>query len=396
MIPPTGWRACLKGPPNPMDQICHAAGDAGLIGGLIGSVDCHIRVLVHESYNGLVGPGTTFGLVLTSLLTIYIALIGYQLALGHGGLRIFDLPVAALKVGLIMAFVTSWAAYQHVVFDLLFDGPRDIAQALLAPTAPAHGGSDLYKGLEHAYAELSDAASAYGAQATPSANLLQGGPMLGSGLLWISALVMLLATIGVILAAKIVLAFLLAIGPVFIALFLFDATRGFFDGWLKTTIAFALTPLAVNVFGATMLLVLAPFINALKEGVASGAFEMGPIVTIALIIAVFAVVMSIAIRMSAGITSGFSTNQHGQPKRGRDWRGRAPSQEFDAPHSGERLQPGAAGAPARDQDHFANASETRRTSAIADAVKDETLIVERLGQSERRSPTPARRYGEAL
>ncbi|MEJ0058523.1 MAG: hypothetical protein WDM79_02525 [Terricaulis sp.] len=40
--------------------ICPVAPNAGLIGGLIDTVDCHIRVLVHDSYRELVGPGTTF------------------------------------------------------------------------------------------------------------------------------------------------------------------------------------------------------------------------------------------------------------------------------------------------------------------------------------------------
>ncbi|MES1198448.1 MAG: type IV secretion system protein [Pseudomonadota bacterium] len=376
--------------------LCSAAPNAGLIGGLIDTVDCHIRVLAQDSYRDLVGPGTTFAAVFTGLLTIYIALVGYQLLLGRGGLRVLDLPVAALKIGLIFAFITSWAAYQTVFFNLLFDGPREITQALLAPMARAGGGfnGDLYAGLEHAYADLSGAAGVYGGQASPNANILQGGPMLGSGLLWLSALVMLLSTIGVILAAKIVLAFLLAVGPIFIGLCLFDGTRAFFDGWLKTTIAFALAPLAANVFGAAMLLMLSPFLDTLMENAEQNQFEMGPIITIGLIVCVFTIVMMFSVRLGAGIASGFSTTSA---------RGRAKSDapqtapEPNAPRISPRAEETAARAALMDAGvpAWSESSATRRTGAVADAVTEQTLIVERLGQSDRRMPAPARRRGES-
>ena len=77
---------------------------SGVVSGVIDAVDCNIRVLAHQSYRDLVGPGTTFATVLTAMLTIYIALIGYQLLLGRGQLRLTVLPVSGLKIGLIMAF----------------------------------------------------------------------------------------------------------------------------------------------------------------------------------------------------------------------------------------------------------------------------------------------------
>jgi len=102
---------------------CPAPIDKGMVAGVVETVDCHIRVLVQESYRNMVGPDTWFAMAFTGLLTLYIALLGYQLLFGRGGLRVTELPFTALKIGLILAFLTSWAAYQTVVFNLLFDGP---------------------------------------------------------------------------------------------------------------------------------------------------------------------------------------------------------------------------------------------------------------------------------
>ena len=263
---------------------CASAAD-GMVHNLVDSVDCHIRTLAHDSYRDLVGPGTPFATAFTAMLTIYIALIGYQLLLGRGGLRLTSLPVMALKIGLIMAFVTSWASYQTVIFSLLFDGPRDILTALMRSMRNSGFDGDVYDGIEGAYRVLSDAATTYGAQASPAANILQGGPMLGAGLLWLCAIGALLITVGVILAAKIVLGFLLAVGPVFVAFLLFDRTRGLFEGWLRAALGFAIVPLAVNVFGAAMLVVLAPFLTTISESAEAGVFDMSPIVTVGLIVA---------------------------------------------------------------------------------------------------------------
>src|ERR1700740_2463311 len=143
--------------------ICPSTAQEGLVNGLVNSVDCHIRVLVQQSYSELVGPNTLFATALTGLLTIYIALVGYQILIGRGGLRVTDLPVTALKIGLILAFLTSWAAYQAVFFDLLFDGPRELLLAVIAPMARFGAGfdGDVYGGLERAYANLSSAAGVY-------------------------------------------------------------------------------------------------------------------------------------------------------------------------------------------------------------------------------------------
>ncbi|MGQ0534170.1 MAG: type IV secretion system protein [Caulobacteraceae bacterium] len=348
-----------------------------LVGGLIDTIDCHIRVLAHEAFRELVGPGTTFAAALTAMLTIYIALIGYQLLLGRGNLRLTVLPVTALKIGLIMAFLTSWAAYQTVIFSFLFDGPRELLGVLLSPLG---FGRDVYDGVEGAYITLSGAAGIYGGQADPAANILQGGPMLGAGLLWLSAIGVLLITVGVILASKIVLGFLLAIGPVFIALFLFDTTRGLFDGWLRATLAFAIAPLAANVFGAAMLIMMSPFLSTLSENAAAEVFDMGPIVTIGLIVAVFAIVMGMALRAAATITGGFASSgaRRDEPVTSdvmMEMRlGRQPT------------APGASPAPeAGRTDASPAAALVRRTEMVREAPLPDRLVASaRLGQSYRR------------
>ena len=53
------------------------------------------------------------------------------------------------------------------------------------------------------------------------------------GMMWLGAMLLLLGTVGVLVTARIALAVLLALGPVFVVMALFQGTRGLFAGWLK-------------------------------------------------------------------------------------------------------------------------------------------------------------------
>jgi type IV secretion system protein VirB6 len=386
-----------------MMAFCPADPNQGMVTSVIGTVDCHIRALVQDTYKDLVGPNTWFATAFTGLLTIYIALLGYQLLFGRGGLRVTELPIVGLKIGLILAFLTSWAAYQTLIFNFLFDGPAEIMKVMLAPLA-AQGSSfngDVMGGVQSAFEDLSGAAGLYGGMASPTANLLQGGPMLGSGLLWLSAISLLLLTLGLIIAAKIVLAFLLAIGPVFIGMLLFSQTRGLFDGWFRATFSFAMAPLAVNVFGAVMLMILQPFLEILVKNAGKHQFDMGPVITVALIIAVFAIVMTFGLSAIAAIGRGFGGSRSSEEPPGLR---RLPAPE--RPSSGapgeraeqiaariamiDRGQAIAAGAAYSSHEVF-----TRRTGEISDALAPTALPTgDRLGQAYDRAPKPVIRRGE--
>jgi type IV secretion system protein VirB6 len=381
---------------------CPAPSDKSMVAGVIDTVDCHIRVLVQDSYRELVGPNTWFATAFTGLLTIYIALLGYQLLFGRGGLRVTELPIVGLKIGLILAFLTSWAAYQTLIFDLLFDGPAEVMKALMGPLAAQGSGfnGDVMGGVQSAFEDLSGTAGIYGGMASPNANLLQGGPMLASGILWLIAISLLLVTIGLIIAAKIVLAFLLAVGPVFIGMLLFDATRGIFEGWVRATLSFAIMPLAVNIFGAVMLLILAPFLEILVGNAGKKVFDMGPVITIALIVAVFAIVMMFGIGAVTAIGKGFGGSRGKSDEREPHLRLPAPDRPLGA-GPGERAEEVAARIAMIDRGtatagaYSSREVFSRRSGEIADAVSSQTLVAsDRLGQAYNRAPRPHVRRGE--
>ena len=373
---------------------CTNAAPSGLITGLMNIVDCYVGEFAQGAYRDLVGPDTVFAAVLTAMLTIYIGVMGYQLLLGRGGMRLADLPLTAMKIGLILAFLTSWAAYQTVVYDFLFLGPQQIAGVLLAQVSRLNAdfGGDVFLGLEKAFISMTSAATIYGQQAGANGSMLQGGPALASGLLWLAAVTMVLSTVGLVLAAKIVLGFLLAVGPIFIGLFLFDATRGFFDGWLRTTIAFALAPLAAIVFSAAMLLMLDPFLVKLVEVKIEDQFDMGTVVSTVIVVSVFVIVMSQVLRVGFGITGGFRLpRSKGGARTADNTVTVSQTREDERARDNTRTHTAGSNSSTAMEASTSSSRESRRVVEIANATAIAPAGGARLGDSYRRTPLPAQR-----
>jgi type IV secretion system protein VirB6 len=271
------------------------------------TVDCNVHTLAHDGYAALFGPSGGFGGVLTVALTLYIALLGYQLMLGRTQLRVSDFAVRAVSLGAVLALATQWDTYQAVVYRLLFDGPRQIAAVVLAGIQPPQSifRNDVFDGLQRAFDDLTSLADGYALHSPPNANPLLGGTGLGALLLTAAASILLLSTLGVILACKIVLGLLLGLGPLFIVMFLFDATRGVFEGWLRATLAFAFVPLLATMLLGVILVILEPNLVQIEQQSAAGAFGLAPTYGVVILILMFVGVMTGAMIAVGIIASGF-------------------------------------------------------------------------------------------
>ena len=297
---------------------------------VLANADCLISAQVEAAYGALLAPGGVFAVALTIGLTIYVAIIGYRLILGHAGLTLGELVPHFVKIGVVLALVGSWPSYQALVFNLLFHGPEQLAAPILQQvTGSAAGQGDVLAAVQAVFDRLTDFAGTAWAQhtvpepaattlpppafpgalappapaATPALPLALGAPQFVALLLWGSALVMLAVSLGVLLVVRIILALLLIAGPLFIALALFASTRGLFEGWLRMAVKFALVPLFTLPLTAALVAVLIPFAAALGDGPVT-TVRGGPYLAIALIVLVFAAVMLQATRLSAGIAGG--------------------------------------------------------------------------------------------
>jgi type IV secretion system protein VirB6 len=247
---------------------CAALVDDGVIRGVLATVGCQTRAYAESGYLALTSGSGLFQTALTALLVIYVALMGFRLLFAQGQARISDLPVAALLIGAILALVTSWAAFQTLVFDLAERAPVEIAGVVAAPLQDARGASlaaHPVDGLQAAYDELTATGAAFGKVAGGAAKAYSSPEAAAAEAVSAATGVLFLLSAGVISAATLAIGVLTAVGPIFIALALVPATRGLFVGWVRALAAAALTPMVAWLLVVLMLAVLEPWLAALAE-----------------------------------------------------------------------------------------------------------------------------------
>jgi type IV secretion system protein VirB6 len=192
--------------------------DAPMVEGLIGSVDCRVHDLAETGYTALAGPGSPVGMLLTGLLTLYVAFVGYRLILGRAA--------------------CGRRRHAEGDEDRLGRGPGHQLGPLSDPglrhpdQGPAEVGGLLLNGdgpfarLQDAFDGLQQSATLMASRASPGAASMQGGPGFGAFAVNTGGMTLVLSTLGVLLASKVVLAILLALAPLVAGLLLFEATLG--------------------------------------------------------------------------------------------------------------------------------------------------------------------------
>jgi type IV secretion system protein VirB6 len=394
-----------------MAALCPAPGpDIPLVRSLLNVVDCNVGGLVRSGYGAFFEPNSTLSVLLTSMLTIYIAILGFQFMLGRTRLLIGEATLTVVKIGAILALTTQWSSYQILVYDFLFRGPAQLANVVMGGFQPQGSlfRGDVFDGLQSVF----DALNAYAAMfaknmpATAIQGAGSGAAGFGSQALSISAMILLLCTLGILLAAKVVLALLLAVGPIFIALILFSATRGLFEGWLRAAIAFAFGSLSVTLVLGFALTVLEPSLLRLRDNVDQGDYSLGPVYSILILVIVFAAVSGAALVASGIVATGLRL-----PRAREERRTEAAQVSFaatsEASYSASRAGRVSAAVSALDRREaavFSSAAGTegRRPSITIsdrgsrpDRAAAGPAAEVRLGQGPRRGATPKQRRASA-
>lgn len=277
-------------------------GEASLAGTLA-SIDCQLNDAVGIAYGRLFGHSGTFAMALTLLLTIYVAVMALGLIGGRMKLSLSGAMPRVLALGLVLTFATAWPAYQTVATDLLSRGPDQIASAVLSGNSDSATQVFAHR-LDRLFARHVELARSLQSQGKdPSANL-----QMSAKLAWASALLLVLSTAGLLVMVRIVLAILLALGPVFIVFALFRSTRGLFEGWLKSVVAFALAPLLLVLGGAGLIALLSPLLDSAMDDPATAGEAVQPLAMLFVAAVVYVLTLAALFWAAISLTRGWRTH----------------------------------------------------------------------------------------
>jgi type IV secretion system protein VirB6 len=179
-----------------------------------------------------------------ALATIYVMVWGYLHLSGRieepllDGARRIIILVVVLGVSLHL-----WA-YNDVLVDTFFTAPGQLTAAILNAPRPLAAIDQLWTDAQAVAVSLSAEASLFGGHPTYSLVALGVYIVVGFTCVYATFLIAL---------SLIAVALLLALGPLFIVLLLFDATRRFFESWIAQLATYALVSVLIALVAALLL-----------------------------------------------------------------------------------------------------------------------------------------------
>ena len=300
--------------------------NAGSAETILSSVDCYIQSTAQAGYANLLGQGSVFSVALTLALTLYVAIIGYRLIFGRSTLNMSEMMPRMVMIGAVLALTSNWATYQVLVYDVLTDGPQEIVRAVNPADGDARGITERIDVLSGSMVDLADAwtefdarpdqmlpgdATALAPDALPATvsgitAFVTPKDSLGPNMLLFSALLLVLASAGVLVVAKIILGLLLMLGPIFAVLGLFTSTRGLTLGWGRAAVLMALVPVMAMMTSAGAAAVLEPVLTQMYVSAGQGVFSLRAALAILVIVLIMVAVSMQLFRIGRTIVSGWT------------------------------------------------------------------------------------------
>jgi type IV secretion system protein VirB6 len=187
---------------------------------------------------------TTLEPMVVALATIYVMVWGYLQLTG----KIDEPFVTGLKRIILLAVVLACSLrlwlYNSIIVDTFYNAPAQLAAAVVGTQDPV--------GTIDAIWERGGAVAGY---LWSNGGVLNGdfGYYLAGIIVWFLVGLLCVYTMFLIALATIASAVLLALGPLFIALLLFESTRRYFEAWIAQLATYALITILTVLVAALML-----------------------------------------------------------------------------------------------------------------------------------------------
>ena len=291
-----------------MTTACSAPAEPfGFVGWITASIDCQADMFGSGAFAALAAPGSTLSLILTGLLTIFVALIGYNMLFGRG-LDVRSGTLAMVKVGAVMALATSWPIYHTLVYDVVTQAPGQIVAEIGRPSSLPGSDGTLVQRLDLADVALQqllvlgpgEPRLQPAAFASPPATAAFNAQALGG-----ARILFLLSALAGIASVRIVAALMLGLGPYFVAFLLFENTRSLLEGWIRIIGGATIGAIGVAVALAFELCVLEPWLSTVLARRHGGEALPAAPTELLVITALFALVIVATLTASVRLAAAF-------------------------------------------------------------------------------------------
>jgi type IV secretion system protein VirB6 len=242
-----------------------------------------------------------------TVATIYVMAWGYMHLMGkitepfEAGLKRIAMIALVLGVGLRL-----WL-YNTVIVDTFYNAPAQLAAAVVGASDPVGTIDAIWDSGGTVAGSLWDKGTSLG--------ILSGsfGFYLAAMMVWCLIAVLCVYAMFLIALSSIALAVLLALGPLFIALLFFDATRRFFSAWLAQLANYALITVLTVMVGALLLRIVQSY--AAQTAARGSAILTVDALNMLLIALLVFLVLRQVMPIASGLAGGTSLNSFGALSR---------------------------------------------------------------------------------
>jgi type IV secretion system protein VirB6 len=276
---------------------------------LIQNVDHIILLFVQSAFGSF---SDAIAMFWRMMFILFIALFGYKIIIS-GRFSAPELFTHILKIVLILIIATQWDAFFLLVYNMATDLPSDIAGQLIrsASTSLNTGAIDSAQSANLGLSAFYDRSMAVTEDVLEGAGWNDIGIYLYAGAIAVTALLFSGYAAMLIILAKIAVAILLGVGPIFILLLMFKNTQSLFEGWLRTLISFALIPIFIYAVIAFFLILAESPLQNLEENAGVNNELLSAMAPFLLISIVGFMIMTQVMNMAASITGGLSLSSMG-------------------------------------------------------------------------------------
>lgn len=276
---------------------------------LISNVDNIIFSFVQGTFGSL---SPTINILWRLMFIIFIAVFGYKVIIS-GRFSAPELIKNTLKIIVLLIIATDWDTFLLVVYNLTTDLPSDIAGLLIQNVDGATTTSVATdeSGANEVLSRFYDRSMAISEKILEGAGWTKWGLYFYGILIWIGTLAFTGFAAMLIILAKLAVAVLLAIGPLFILLLIFSNAKALFEGWLRTLLNYAIIPVFVYALLALMLAVAEWPLRYLEANSGPSDALLTSIAPFLFTCIVAMLILAQILNIAASVTSGLSLSTMG-------------------------------------------------------------------------------------
>lgn len=245
---------------------------------------------------------------IVTLATVYVMVWGYL----HLSGRIDEPLLTGLRRLVMLAVVLGGSLhlwlYNTVIVDTFYRAPAQLASAVVGAPDPVATVDTIWS-----------QGGAVAGYLWNNGGVFSGdfGYYVAGAIVWVLMGLVCVYTMFLIALSSIALAVLLALGPLFIALLLFDATRRFFEAWLAQLANYALITILTVLVAALLLQIVASY--AAQTAARGAAIVTVDALNMVLVAVLVFLLMRQVMPIAAALAGGVSLSSFGLVSRLAGW-----------------------------------------------------------------------------